>query len=215
MEQLWSGTRQEPYRILVLAAHTDDEIACAGLLSRCERGNNSEIRYVAFSACEESVPKHLPEDTLEKECWDSLEVLGISDFVVEGYQVRRFVDDQADIQETVYTYKMWAPDLVLCPSSTDIHQDHGVLSKAAVRVFKDTALLGYEMPWNNLTTTGTCFVRIAPEDLERKIQAAACYASQEGKSYFRPEYIRALATVRGQQASVPLAELYELLRYCG
>tara|TARA_Y100000739_G_C20308302_1_gene328716 strand:+ start:165 stop:359 length:195 start_codon:yes stop_codon:yes gene_type:complete len=54
-------------KILVLAPHTDDgEIGCGGSIARfIDEGK--EIYYIAFSKCEESVPKGFPKNILEEE----------------------------------------------------------------------------------------------------------------------------------------------------
>ena len=54
-------------RILILAPHTDDgELGCGGAINKfIEEGH--EVYYAAFSACEISVPKHLPSNILIEE----------------------------------------------------------------------------------------------------------------------------------------------------
>ena len=41
------------------------------------------------------------------------------------------------------------PDLVVTPTTDDIHQDHSVVSIESKQAFKATSILGYEVPWNN------------------------------------------------------------------
>lgn len=64
-------------RILILAPHTDDgELGCGGAINKfIEEGH--EVYYAAFSACEISVPKHLPSNILIEEVKKATQVLGI------------------------------------------------------------------------------------------------------------------------------------------
>ena len=65
-------------RVLVLSPHTDDgELGCGGTIARwIEEGK--DIHYAVFSCCEQNVPDELPQDTLAKECLNSLDKLRIS-----------------------------------------------------------------------------------------------------------------------------------------
>ncbi len=63
-------------RILILAPHTDDgEFGCGGTI--CKLINENEIYYVAFSACQKSVPAPFDADVLLKEVKEATNVLGI------------------------------------------------------------------------------------------------------------------------------------------
>ena len=105
------------------------------------------------------------------------------------------------------------PDLVLVPSSNDIHQDHHTIYKEALRAFKKiSSIWGYEHPWNNLTFTTDIFVRLEEEHVEKKIEAMKQYKSQEFRPYFDEKYIKALAYMRGTQVDYPFAETFELIR---
>ena len=60
--------------ILFLSPHTDDiEFGCGGTLARfLEQGE--KVMVIAFSACQESIPKTIAKDTLEKAFKDVLKV---------------------------------------------------------------------------------------------------------------------------------------------
>lgn len=203
-------------KILVISPHTDDaELGAGGTIARfIDEGK--EVHYLAFSLCETSVPEGWPKDTLEKECSLSLKSLGIIAERIHmlNYQVRTFPEHRQEILENLIKFKdNIVPDLVLVPSSQDMHQDHGVIYWEALRAFKkDSSIWGYEHPWNNLTFTTDIFISLNEEHLERKIKALREYLSQRIRSYMDERNIRSLAITRGSQLDLPYAEVFELIR---
>lgn len=201
--------------LLILAPHTDDgEFGCGGTIAKCVT-LGIRVHYVAFSAAEESVPPGLPKDILRHEVVDATSKLGLDAETVRvlRYPVRRFPDYRQDILEDMISLKkMLNPSVVMCPSRFDIHQDHRVIADEAVRAFKDRTILGYEMPWNNLSITTSCFSVLEEKDIDAKIEALGCYMSQSFREYINPEFIRGLARVRGAQIGVHYAEVFEVVR---
>lgn len=201
-------------KILALAAHTDDEFGCAGTLAKYIRQGH-DVHYVAFSSCEESVPAGHPPDVLIGECQGCLRVLGIppENYKILNFRVRRFPEHRQDVLEFMYKLnKDLQPDVVLVPSSHDKHQDHETIYREALRAFKTCTLLGYELPQNNVTFENSAFVKLTPELLQTKIDAVHEYRSQHFRPYARPEYIRALAMVRGVQCGAEYAEAFEAIK---
>ena len=202
-------------RILILAPHTDDgELGCGGSIARfCEEGNL--IFYAAFSTCRRSLPEGWEPDTLEKELRKATTVLGIpsSNLILYDYDVRKFKEYRQQILEDLVRLKEEVrPDLVLVPSPTDIHQDHQVISEEGLRAFKTTSLLGYEMPWNNVTFNTRAFIPLQERHLEIKVNALLEYHSQLHKSYVSREFIYSLASVRGVPMGARYAEAFEVIR---
>ncbi|MCG8653861.1 MAG: PIG-L family deacetylase [Pirellulales bacterium] len=203
-------------RVLVLAPHTDDgEFGAGGTIARW-LGEGDEVHYAAFSLCEESVPEGWPADILEREVKQATTLLGIPKSCLHlfGFRVRRFDHSRQEIlEELVKMNRDLQPDVVLCPAPTDIHQDHAVVAAEAIRAFKRTTILGYEMPWNNLTLNTSCFVKLQPEHVDQKVEALKCYESQRHRNYAREQLIRSLAVVRGTQIGVEQAETFEVIRW--
>lgn len=206
--------RFQSERTLVLAAHTDDEFGCAGLIARLvEQG--TEVHLAAFSWCEESVPQGYAPDVLKGESQAAAAVLGVAParFRLYDFRVRHFPAHRQEIlEELVVLRQAIEPDLVLIPSSSDIHQDHQVIASEGVRAFKNATILGYELPMNTISFRHACFVPLEDRHMSIKVAHAACYASQQDRPYMNPDFLRGLARVRGVQVNRPAAEAFEVIR---
>lgn len=205
----------KPKRALVLAPHTDDgEFGCGGTVARfLEEG--VEVFYVAFSTCEESVPPGFKKDALADEVREATKTLGIppANLIVRSYPVRRFPEHRQDILEDLVRFRAQiGPDLVFLPCSADIHQDHQVIAAEGLRAFKAATVLGYEVPWNNLTMDFSALVVLQEAHFQKKLAALACYKTQQHRFYGSEETIRSLAHSRGLLVSHKYAEAFQLVR---
>lgn len=201
-------------RAIVLAAHTDDEFGCAGLIARLVEAG-TEVYLACFSGCEESVPEGFDPEVLRREVLVAIDVLGIPPerFSMYDFRVRHFQANRQEIlEELVALRRRLDPDLVLLPSSADIHQDHAVIANEGLRAFKHSTILGYELPMNTISFQHACFVRLEPRHIDVKLRHAAAYRSQQHRSYMREEFITSLALVRGVQANSAAAEAFEVVR---
>lgn len=203
-------------RIVVLAPHPDDGEFGAGasLAKWIEQG--AEVFYIAFSPCTASVPEGFEKDVLYKELAQANEHLGIKakNRICFNFDVRYFPENrQAILEELIKLKKQIQPDLVLLPATTDIHQDHQVISQEGIRAFKHSCLLGYELPWNNISITLNHHVAVEDQHLDKKIAAVNAYESQGFRIYKDQQYIRSWAQFRGVQSGMPMAESFELIRW--
>lgn len=199
---------------LILGAHTDDEYGCAGTILRLI-ADGTEVFYACFSPCEDSVPEGFDRDVLKREVRRAMDVLGIPQdhLFLYDFPVRHFPEHrQAILEELVRLRRTLAPDLVLLPALSDIHQDHQVVAMEGLRAFKHATILGYELPMNTISFQHACFVQLSPADVDRKVEHAGAYQSQASKPYMQPAFLRSLATVRGTQANHEAAEAFEVIR---
>ena len=203
-------------KVLVLAPHTDDgELGCGATIHKLSEAG-VEVFYVAFSICTRSLPEHLHPMTLAEEVKRATELLGVSkeNLILYDYDVRHFpAIRQTILEEMVALEKQIKPDLVLMPCSTDIHQDHQTIYAEGLRAFKRTTILGYELPWNNLSFTTNTFVTLNENNVQQKIKALNEYESQKSRSYLNADFIRSLAKTRGVQIAADYAEAFELIRW--
>jgi len=203
-------------KILVLAPHTDDgELGCGGSIAKfIESGK--DVYYVAFSLCRKSLGEGLAPDTLEKEVKAATLVLGIShkNLHLYDYDVRNFYANRQEILEDMVRLKKEInPTLVLTPCSTDLHQYHQVIHNESLRAFKDVSIIGYELPWNNLSIKTNFFIKLEERHVMRKVEALKEYKSQSHRPYCNENFLRSLATARGVQTGAAFAEAYEVLKF--
>jgi len=203
--------------VLILAPHTDDgEFGCGGTVAKLI-DMKKKVYYAAFSSCEKSLINGRRSDTLVKELKKATQILKIppSRVIVKNFEVRCFERDRQEIlEEMVLLKRDLSPDLVFLPSPKDLHQDHATVACEGLRAFKlSTTILGYEMPWNNLTFDTTCFICLTEKNLQRKIAALKCYGSQSNRFYAKGEYVKSLAITRGAQVGARYAETFEVLRW--
>lgn len=202
-------------KILVLAPHTDDgELGCGGAIAKLLE-NNNEVYYAAFSACQLSVQKEFPADILITEVKLATAELGIkpSNLILFDWQVRTFNFYRQEILDAMIKLKTEIkPHVVFMPSINDIHQDHYTITNEAMRAFKFSTILNYELPWNNFSFNSTCFVSLEDRHLDKKTKALSLYKSQAHRNYCSDEFIRSLARVRGVQIEKKYAETFEVTR---
>ena len=204
-------------RALILAPHTDDgEFGCGGTISKLI-DEGKEVFYVAFSDCEKSLDPGLAPDTLIKELMCATAKLGIpeTNVFVKKFEVRCFERDRQEIlEEMVCLNNEINPELVFLPSPNDLHQDHNTIAMEGLRAFKlSSTILGYEVPWNNLSFNTTCFVTLSENHIQRKIEALKCYKSQANRFYSSEQFIKSLAMTRGTQIGASYAKTFEVLRW--
>ena len=203
-------------KVMILAPHTDDgEFGCGGTIAKLvEKG--ALVYYVAFSSAEKSVPAGFPRDILKKEVKKATLKLGIrpDNLILLDHEVRCFPSQRQEIlEEMIKLKKEISPQLVFLPSINDTHQDHRTIAEEGFRAFKDCTMLGYEVPWNNLTFTTNGFSALDEKQVSRKIDALKCYRSQASRQYSSGEFIRSLARTRGTQIGTKYAEAFEVVRW--
>jgi len=203
-------------RVLVLSPHTDDgEFGCGGTIAKLVR-EQKDLFYIGFSSAEKSVPPGFPKDILKKEVKEATQILGIPEehLILLNYEVRDFPNHRQEILEDMVKFAMdIKPDLVLLPSPNDTHQDHQTIAQEGFRAFKKTSMLGYEIPWNNITFYTNAFFMLSAEELDKKVMALRCYKSQHDRAYAQEDFIRCLARTRGIQIGGDFAEVFEVIRW--
>ena len=199
--------------VLCLSPHTDDcELGAGASIARLVREGH-EVLLVALSACEASVPTGLPDDTLRGEFEAASRVLGVDGARVLDFPVRSFPQHRQRVLDVLIGLREeFAPDLVLCPSLADTHQDHRVVAEESVRAFRGITTLGYVLAHNCPSVHVSHWRRVEETDVEDKIAALRCYASQAGRPYAREEVVRAALLSAGTQAGYRYAEAFETIR---
>jgi LmbE family N-acetylglucosaminyl deacetylase len=202
-------------KVLVLAPHTDDgELGAGGTIAKLIEAN-AEVYYAAFSTAEQSVPDGFPKDILKTEVKDATRKLGIKEenLLIYNYEVRKLNYVRQEIlEELVRLRSKINPDLIFIPSLNDIHQDHATIAQEGLRAFKQKTILGYELIWNNLKFSTSCFVQLTEKHVQLKCDSLKEYRSQHHHDYMSEDFIRSLAKTRGVQIGCQYAEAFEVIR---
>lgn len=193
--------------ILVLSAHTDDSELGAGgsIVKMIDEGCN--IHHQAFSYCD--------DDRLFFEFKKASKVLGIKNSDVYAFKRRLFSYHRQEILDTMIRLRdNVKPHLVLIPCSSDIHQDHNTIYQEALRCFKHCSILGYNLPWNQISSSKhTMFFSLTQKQVNKKIKALDTYKTQKKRPYFSKQYIKSNLIYAGGMINVKYAEAFEVIRW--
>lgn len=205
-------------KVLVLSPHPEDgEIGCGGLIQKLKK-NNSQIWYVCFTDASISTKPPFKPNAQVNEMKKSTKIIGFSKdkIIMLNFAVRSFSDKRQEILD--YMYKLnqkIKPDIVLCHSRYDTHQDHCTITTEAVRAFKKTSILGYELPWNHFSFKADLYIDLTRKIAEKKCLALSSYKSRSHRPYLKKKRLLELMGMRGLQIEKDYAEAFEVIRLIG
>lgn len=215
-----------PERLLVVAAHPDDEVLGAGGLMRRVNSAGGSVSVLILSEGSTTQYPGRPDlvDQKQREARAALDELGGGSLTLAGLPDMRLsllaaADVNAPIEAAVADF---APDWVLTHAQHDLNADHRVAHEASRVACRPSAqgphgLLGYEVPssteFGYQPHAAQLFVALEPEDVEAKVAALNAYASEvrpwpHGRS---PEAIRAWAAYRGAACGAGAAEALSVI----
>jgi len=197
-------------RVCFLGAHPDDiEIGSGALIAQI--ADQTEIRCVTFSDNQ----KNPDLKNLIQEHYASMAVLGLSkeQIMLLDFETRRFPHFRQEILEQMVSIQRdFQPDIVFVHSKADIHQDHQTLTAEALRAFRGTTILGFDVIRSSYGFFPSFLAAVSEEETNRKIQALQEYKTYASKYYFDPELTRATLLRNGAICERKYAEGYDILR---
>ena len=222
-------------RVLVIAAHPDDEVlGCGGTAARLV----SEGHEVHFAILGEGMTSRHPQrddtdagqlDILHRQAHAAAARLGVKQVVLHGLPDNRLdtvplLDVVKLVEELVDRIK---PEIVYTHHAGDLNVDHGVIHRAVLTATRPMVgkpvreIYAFEVP----SSTEWAFQRIEPSfrpnvfiditrTIEVKIAAMECYESEARRFPHprSPESLRVIATRWGSVAGCGAAEAFELVR---
>lgn len=199
--------------LLFLGAHPDDiELGCGAFIS--DMIGKAEIHCMTFSDNQKN-----PELThLVPEHYDSLHQLGLRDDQIElgQFETRRFPDFRQELLEKMLSLRrQFKPEIVFVHTAQDIHQDHQTISQEAIRAFRGTTVLGFDVLRSSYGFFPHFLAEVSEQAVENKIKALNRYKTYANRYYFSPEIIRATAIRHGALAERPFAEGFDIIRIVG
>ena len=201
------------HSLLFLGAHPDDiELGCSALIADIHQ--QTSIYCMSFS----DNKKNPDLQNLVTEHFESMRALGLKDEQVElgTFETRRFPDYRQEILEKMLDLKRHLkPEIVFVHTSQDIHQDHVTVTQEALRAFRGTTVLGYDVLRSSYGFFPHFLVEVSAEGVETKIAAMEKYKTYKDRYYFSPEVLRATAVRHGALAERPFAEGFDIVRIVG
>ena len=200
-------------KVLFLGAHPDDiELGCGALLAHI--ASHAEVLCVTLSDNQ----KNPSLKDLVAEHRRSMVELGVGPerIVLGEFETRYFPRDRQQILEYLYDLnRKHQPEIVFVHTQSDIHQDHGVTTVEAMRAFRGTTVLGFDVLRSSYGFFPQFLVEVTAEDAEKKVRALRQYTTYCDKYYFDPDVIRATLIRQGALAEVPFAEGFDAIRVVG
>jgi LmbE family N-acetylglucosaminyl deacetylase len=197
-------------KVLFVGAHPDDiEIGCGALIAHI--ATTCDVVCVTLSDNQKNPALTQVVDEHRR----SMAVLGLGDqqVLVQTFETRNFARDRQEILESLYELNgRYQPDLVFVHSTHDIHQDHAVATQEALRAFRGTSVLGFDVLRSSYGFFPNFLVEVSAEDVDKKIRALAEYKTYADKYYFDSDIIRATLVRHGALAERPFAEGFDILR---
>jgi len=211
-------------RVLVYAAHPDDEIiGCGGTIARLS-AMGKQVFVVTFCAGETSYTtpelKNQIADIRRAEASACDAVLGITERVILGKPTQGVVNDRDTYQQCVRLIRHYRPDVILTHWNEDKHRDHRASSVTAEmarwKAFENV-LADMGEPWYTpelyyyevleLFPHPTLVVDIT-DTMPRKREAMQTQQSQFAVLPGIMDYIDGLAKVRGYARGTQYAEAF-------
>ena len=200
-------------RALFLGAHPDDiEIGCGALISHIN--GQADLLCVTLSDNQKN-----PElVNLPQEHYKSMEVLGVprEKAILGQFETRRFPHARQEILEYMLQIRRnFEPDIVFVHTKSDIHQDHATVTDEALRAFRGTTVLGFDVIRSSYGFFPSFLVEVNENDVQKKIDALAQYKTYQNRYYFDPEITRATLIRNGAISERRYAEGFDILRVVG
>ncbi|NMC55191.1 MAG: hypothetical protein GYA48_16315 [Chloroflexi bacterium] len=200
-------------RLLFIGAHPDDiELGAGALIAQV--AGQTDILCVTLSDNQKNPAlSHLVEEHHR-----SMDVLGVpkDGRILGPFETRRFPDARQEILE--YFLKLnrdFRPEIVFVHTKADLHQDHGTITEEALRAFRGTTVLGFDVLRSSYGFFPNFLVEVTEQDVEKKIEALAQYSTYKDKYYFSSEITRSTLIRNGALAERHYAEGFEALRIVG
>jgi LmbE family N-acetylglucosaminyl deacetylase len=152
---------------------------------------------------------------LVNEHYQSMQTLGVpeNNVVLGDFETRNFPHARQEILEfLIKLNRSFRPQIVFVHTKADIHQDHATVTDEALRAFRGTTVLGFDVLRSSYGFFPNFLVGVSSEEVERKLQSLAAYKTYADKYYFNSEITRATLKRHGALAEREYAEGFDILR---
>jgi len=197
-------------RILLVEAHPDDVVwGCGGTIAKLKDKN--QFVSITFTTCN--------EDPLNKgiikENTEALNFLGVTETTHKEFPRRTLFLHAQEVRDTLFELKLnYHPQVILCNSPHDLHQDHALIGECCKTIFRDSATtLAYEIVRSLGDFKPSCFVSLTKGEMKMKLKALRMFKTQYRRLYFKKKIVLANAVYHGIQNNTQYAEAFEVIRW--
>lgn len=194
---------------IYVGSHPDDiELGCGGTLAHF-----SQKRYFNICVVLSNGEKGGDPSIRVKETTKALKFLGASKIVFGNFKDTEITHGFEVIQFLEGIAKANSPEYAFIPSLNEIHQDHRNSALACFPAFRNIPkILSYEAPTTTQFFAPTYYIS-TEKYFEMKRKAIDFHKSQNLRTYTQYEAMLSLASYRGSQVGVKMAEAFEVFRY--
>lgn len=196
--------------LLFMGAHPDDiELGCGAFIAGM--AGQANIYCYTFSDNQ----KNPDLKNLVNEHPNSMRTLGLTDgqFELGQFETRRFPDARQEILEKMIALRReHQPEIVFVHTGQDLHQDHQIVTQEALRAFRGTTVLGFDVLRSSYGFFPHFLAEVSKDNVNQKIAALAEYKTYANRYYFSPEILRATAIRHGALAERAFAEGFDIIR---
>ncbi len=215
-------------KILVIAAHPDDEVlGCGGMMKKHSTRGDEVFVLILTNGSTVRYGDKMTE-TLQENAESCGKILGVKDTYFRNLPEQKLdgiplLDIIQEIEKVIDEVK---PDIIYTTHKGDINQDHRAVFEATMIAVRPVnkfvkEIYSYEIisstewgnPFEEIAFLPNVFMNIEQE-VEDKISAFKKYESQVNQwPHSRSEKgVRTLAQYRGMQSNMPYAEAFVLIR---
>lgn len=224
-------------RLLVVAAHPDDEVlGCGGTMAKFrDRGDAVRAVFLAEGITARYEPAQFDDPAVQAEirtrnenAIKALGILGVEPeavFVSERYCCRLDQVPMIDLVKEIEGHiKEFRPSQLMSHWREDTNVDHRIAHHALLAAVRPigidflSRILAFEVlsstEWNTTTAFPANAFHDVSDQIERKLEAMAAYGDEmrEAPHPRSSRVIRSLASFRGAQIGVAHAEAFNLVR---
>ena len=200
-------------RVCFIGAHPDDiELGCGALIAQIV--NQTDIRCITLSDNQ----KNPDLVNIVQEHYASMAILGVpKEKVTLGqFETRRFPHARQEILEyMIQLNKSFNPDIVFVHTRADIHQDHGTITEEALRAFRGTTVLGFDVIRSSYGFSQISWLKSPRKKFKRKLMRFLNIKPMHPDTTFNSEITRSTLVRYGAIAERPYAEGFDILRVIG
>ncbi|MDP2947700.1 MAG: PIG-L deacetylase family protein [Nanoarchaeota archaeon] len=196
--------------IVAVGAHPDDiELGCGGSLAYLISRGAKVINVIVTNGEKSGDSKIRKEEAIK-----AAKVIGVDKVYFIDLKDTHIQEDARvciDFLEKINAE--YNPGMVFTHSVKDVHQDHQATYNCSLIAFRRTpSILMYEIPGTFSSFAPSHFFDIS-DYLATKKEALDCYHSQNTKNFMEYQTVIDIASYRGRQCNIQLAEAFETVRF--